>query len=58
MGLMFDAAYSEDRTLISFSPVDDDVKEDVQEIGWKVLDMSDESQWETTLRHCPELLAD
>lgn len=58
MGLTFDAAYSGDRTLISFSPVDDDVKEDVQEIGWKVLDMSDESQWETTLRHCPELLAD
>ena len=58
MGLTFDAAYTSERVLVSFSPVEDDVKDDMDEMGWAVMDLSDESQWETVLMKHPELSAD
>lgn len=55
LNLTFDGAYSALRYCISFSPVDQEDIEALEDFGWQILDLSDEKRWfETMLRH-PEL---
>lgn len=55
LGLTFDAAYSTSRCCITFTPVEQEVVDDMEEFGWRVIDLSDEAQWQTTMNAYPEL---
>lgn len=53
--LTFDGAYSALRCCISFSPVAQETVETLEDIGWQLIDLSDENRWfEIMLTH-PEL---
>lgn len=45
IGLTLDAAYSADLVGISFSTLDSTKAAVLQDFGWQILDLSDESQW-------------
>lgn len=55
LNLEFEAAYSAERVVVSFTPVTKQTVEDLEEFGWSVLDMSNEKQWEGELASHPEL---
>jgi hypothetical protein len=55
LGVEFDAAYSRGRCCLSFSPVDSEVLGNMEEIGWTLLDLSDESEWPEVLQQYPEI---
>jgi hypothetical protein len=55
LGYTFDAAYSTSRSCLSFTPTTVDMAEAMDEFGWLLLDLSDESGWKETVSKHPEV---
>ena len=57
LDLTFDGAYSNCRTVVSTMPVEDEDKENLEEFGWTVIDISDESAWSRIIEEHPEVFS-
>ena len=58
LDLTFDGAYSALRYCVSFTPIAEDELDTLEDFGWQMIDLSDESQWYETMRLHPELLSE
>lgn len=56
LNLSFDGAYSAFRVCISFAPVNPEDIQRLEDVGWQVLDLSDENRWAHAMGEHPELL--
>lgn len=55
LGLFFDGAYSNCRTLLSSIPVNPEERENLDDFGWSVIDISDENTWDEVIAAHPDV---
>ncbi len=54
-GMTYDGAYSALRCCVSFKPVKDDEIKTLEDSGWQIIDLSDETRWFDIMDAHPEL---
>ncbi len=55
LGMTFDGAYRDARTVLTTRALSQDELEALDEVAWSVVDLSDESDWEDVIARRPEL---
>ena len=55
LNLVFDGAYTSERACISLKSVDKETIDILENVGWEILDFSDENNWETLILNNPSI---
>ena len=57
LGLTFDGAYTTKRTCLTCSPLSEEDKEALEEIGWNLIEISEPENWDNLIKNNPDVFA-